>query len=379
MAIKNKPSKKFLGTAAAILTAGAAIALGLYSCNSNKTNPQPVSYQPTKTVYVDRPKIRIAKPKINYNIKIVIPQYDYPAHSRIIVDSPTTYKDLAPKEDKTKVQTNSYPQYMKHVNARNPQIIDEDKDNIGEGISVDPRKLGTHIKYNFVPLGKEVTDCASLGYSQSDFSNRGKNVSSGLNRTGNGLTKLVSLGYWDNREEKAKKDEGNQFLRWGKSIYDIPFGVVQTGVNLIDYPAAGIFGKTLDTTLDLAGGLVNTTVDAGEYFVGVPFKATQSLERIPFEKSNVSQRTYEGLSTVLRFGGNVVLHEVPQEGKYIQIIDRYGKETKIDKGETGATLELLSCIGLDLYSLSSHRGDGNDYTKKEEATGGWGTGGNVGN
>ena len=97
---------------------------------------------------------------------------------------------------------------------------------------------------------------------------------------------------------------------------------------------------------------------------------------------------YEAASTIMRFGGNVVLHEAPFDGKYIEVRNEKGEKVLINKGENGATLESLMAVLLDAGVLSSGSNggsdggfDGGDGGPIGGNSGGFGsgTGGSVGN
>lgn len=234
--------------------------------------------------------------------------------------------------------------YVDHTTARNAQIRD------GE-LSINPLHLVKQTGNNFVPLAEELTDFSSLGYSNEDFSNRTKGVKSGFKKIGNGLQKLVSLGFWDSRKEEEKTNEGNQALRFLKSPYDVVVGAVQTVVNSADYITAGVLGKTLNTTIDATRGVVGTAVSATNYLGAVPFYPIDKSEELLHENT-CSQKVYETVFSLARFGGNVLSHEVPERGKTVEIISNDGKKVVLDKGEIGATLELLTGLGLDSFAIS---------------------------
>lgn len=256
---------------------------------------------------------------------------------------------LTPQENKKEFSQRYYvikdlKKYVDHTNQRNAQIVEGD-------ISINPSHLIKQTGNNFVPLKDELTDFSSVGYSKEDFSNRTKGIKSGLKKLGNGLQKLVSLGFWDSRKEEEKTNEGNQVLRVLKSPYDIVLGTVQSAVNSVDYVAAGILGKTLNTTIDATRGVVGTVISTTNYVGALPFYPLDKAEEL-LQKNTCSQKVYETVFSLARFGGNVLSHEVPERGKTIEIISNDGKKVVLEKGELGATLELITGLGLDSFAIS---------------------------
>lgn len=242
--------------------------------------------------------------------------------------------------------------YIEHTSKRNSQIQNN-------SITINPSPFFVQTANNFSDMKEELTNYDSIGYSEKNISERNNGIKTGLKKIGNGLQKLVSLGFWDSREKEEKEKEGNQVLRVLKSPYDVVIGAGKTAIHSADHVVGGILEKTVDSAVAGVRGVVGSAVSATNYVGAIPFYALNGIEK-QIHDGNISQKTYEGIFSLARFGGNVISHEVPEKGKFIEVIANDGNKTIIDKGEIGATLELAFALGLDSVALKKiTEGSGN--------------------
>ncbi|MBC8435064.1 hypothetical protein H8D91_01025 [archaeon] len=267
--------------------------------------------------------------------------------------------------------------YRKQVDARNFQSYDAGSDKIDDKVSMNPIHLKNGLGNEFSSWGEDLKDGEKIGYVEGKTAKRLKSLKDAL-----------FLGFTKENKEARKKH--NFLLRTIMAAYDVPQSLVKGAVALPDLVLGGLTEKVV---YDGIGGgvktLVNSTVHVGNEVFAVPLDASQRFENWAFKnEGKVSMGVYEAASTIMRFGGNVVLHEAPFDGKYIEVRNEKGEKVLINKGENGATLESLMAVLLDAGVLSSGSNggsdggfDGGDGGPIGGNSGGFGsgTGGSVGN
>ena len=262
--------------------------------------------------------------------------------------------------------------YVNHVNKRNPQI-----DSKGD-ITLNPFKGLASIGNHFENWGKQIVDTEDLGYSSENYKKRGSSI-------GNGLKSVVSiLPFVNLNKEDLRKREDNNFLQRGfMKVYQALGGAGSTVVNTTDLATGGLAEKLV---VDVVGGGVVTTVDSlvetAEWVASVPIAPAQEIENWASNNDGrFSRKVYEGVTSLLRFGGNVVLREAVIDGKYAEIITKDGKVVEVDKGGFGTLMESLVVAGIDGWSASKVGDSNNSNVSGESVENHFnqGTGGNIGN
>jgi hypothetical protein len=251
--------------------------------------------------------------------------------------------------------------YRTHVDFRNLNSRDTDGDSLDDRVSANPVYFGRALKNEGKDLTEAVLDTTDLGYAGKEKS-RLKNFGRALVSPVDSALGLVSGGRLGlHKDTREARSEDNLLLGSIRSVYDGVQSISRGVVDGTDLVAGGLADKLV---YDVVGGsakaLVNSTVDAGNFVFAVPLDASQRFENWAFKnKGKVSMETYELASTIMRFGGNVVLHEAPFDGKYVEVTNEAGEKVLINKGQTGATLESLMAVLLDAGVLSSHKSGGN--------------------
>lgn len=244
--------------------------------------------------------------------------------------------------------------YRMHVDFRNLQSRDKDKDGLDEKVSASPVYFGKALKNEVVSFGEVVTDGKDLGYTQGKTGSRLKSLKDAL-----------KLGF--TKENKEARKEYNPVLKTIMATYDGVQSIAKGAVDGADLVLGGLTDKVV---YDVIGGgaktLVNSTVDAGNFVFAVPLDASQRFENWAFKnKGKVSMETYELASTIMRFGGNVVLHEAPFDGKFVEVKNEKGEKVLINKGGKGATAESIVAVLLDAGVLSQIHSGGNGGSSKD--------------
>ena len=392
--------RKNIGKIAAIAAVSAATIFGAYYSDLStsvskdsknveiKSSEKIIVYSPTKKTYriveleespkeefVEENQTQIQKQVANetkvYSDVSVEPMEDFFGSEEEISKFDFTEKPFSLAKDLGK--------YIEHVNARNSQII---KGENGNDISVNPKHLANHVVNNFVPFANEVTNSDDLGYGYKRLENRKAGIGQGLKKAGNGFLKFISAGYLDYNCEAEKEKEGNQALRAFKGIYDIPAGSLKAITDTTDFVFGGLVNKTIGAGKNLVDGTVNSGVDLVNYSLALPYYSGKKLENaINSNDGECNQKVYEILTSFARFGGNVVLHEVPRNGKTIEIISKDGNKITLDKGKTGPLAELLTCAAVDtlgIVGVSGGFSSGSGSVIHSHNGGGW-NGNPVGN
>ncbi len=263
--------------------------------------------------------------------------------------------------------------YRMHVDFRNLNFRDTNGDSLDDKVSASPIYFGRALKNEGKDLTEAVLDTKNLGYAGKEKS-RVYGLGKALVSPVDSVLGFVSGGRWGLQKHTVKERNQDNFILGSiMSVYDGAQSIVKGAVDGADLVLGGLADKVV---YDVIGGgaktLVNSTVDVGNFAFAVPLDASQRFENWAFKnKGKVSMETYELASTIMRFGGNVVLHEAPFDGKYVEVRNEAGEKVLINKGQTGATLESLMAVLLDAGVLSKIHSDGNGGKEGNSEGGSW--------
>lgn len=248
--------------------------------------------------------------------------------------------------------------YRQHVDFRNLQLRDTTGDGVSNDVSANPRYLGRSLRNHCNTYGEALSDKENLGYREGKTKSRLRNIGRMLVAPIDSALGIVSGGRWGLHEDNIEARKDNNFVLGSiMSLYD---GVQSVARGVVDTPDLVLGGVTDKIIYDAVGGgvrgTINSVVDIGNYALAVPIDGLQRFENWSLKnQGKLSMELYELATTLTRFTGNVILHEAPFDGEYVQVRDEFGNQAIISKGQTGATLESITALLLDSGLLYKSR------------------------